>query len=144
MILFGLLSLVVILSWVVFASSAKKDKEITPLYFFLALLTTGWFIGSCIYMGEKNSDAVGVMIQRQYYQDLITNLSDDASFETVAKIVASAEFINGRILKNRANADNILWGSFYNKKIGEIELIEIPKLYLKNFRKGYGMDGAFW
>ena len=94
MILFGLLFLVFVISWVVFASSAKKDKEITPLYFILALFTTVGFIGSCAYMGGKNSDAVGVMAQRQYYQDLITNLSDDASFETVVKIVGSAEFIS--------------------------------------------------
>ena len=133
MILFGLLFLVFVISWVAFAVSAKQNKDITPLYFLLALITSAGFIGSCIYMGQKTSDAVGVMAQRQYYQDLITNLSDDASFETVAKIIGSAEFINGEIKRNRANADNILWGVFYNKKVGEIEPIEIPKLYLKNF-----------
>lgn len=135
MILFGLLFLVFVISWVAFAVSAKQDKDITPLYFLLALLTSAGFIASCIYMGLKNSDAVSVMSKRQYYQDLITNTSGDVSFETVANIIGSAEFINERIMDNRKNADNIFWGSFYNKKIGEIELIEIPDLRLKNFRQ---------
>ena len=73
--------------------------------------------------------------KREYYQDLVSNLSDNMSFETVSEIICSAEYINERILDSRANADNIFWGTFYNKKIGEIELIEIPDLRLKNFRQ---------
>ena len=32
-----------------------------------------------------------------------------------------------------ADDHNIFYGSFYNRKVGEIELIEIPELRLKDF-----------
>lgn len=134
MFLYLFLLMAVVFVWAGFITCAKEDKDTgAAICFILGLFGAMGFIGCSIHLSLKNADAENLMSRRDYYQELVTNLPDNLSLGTTYSIISSAEAINSRIMKNRKNCGNILYGSFYNRKIAEIELIEIPDLYLKDF-----------
>lgn len=134
MILLILLITLMIAGWVFFGASVKHDKEgLACLFLFLTLFLTGASIGGIVSLACQNGDARALKTDRDYYQELVYNLSDDMSFETVSRTVNRAKEINERIETDRRNCDNAFYGTFYNSKIAEIELIDIPELHLKDF-----------
>lgn len=141
MILFILLIILMIAGWVFFGTSVKLGKEgLASLFLIIGLAATGGSLGGIVVLGNRNCDAYIFKADRDYYQELAYNLSDDMSFETVSRTINKAKSINERIEKDRRHCDNAFYGTFYNSKIAEVELIEIPELSLKGFNKKFERD----
>ena len=122
--------------WALFAWCDENDYYIgayfSALFGALCSLAVVVFLVLCC---TKGIDAKDLARDRDYYQDCVSNLSENMSFDTVDRIMTRAQYINERIANNKEHADDIMVGPLYNKKIGEIELIEMPDLRLKNFRQ---------
>lgn len=136
MILFLLFIVGMIGSWIFFGYACKNgDEGLAILFIALALAFTGTSMGAIAAWGSQNGDAVVFRADRDFYQDVIYNFSDSMSFDTVNRTISRAKAINDRIERDRRHCNNAFYGTFYNKKIAEIELIEIPEIHLKDFTK---------
>lgn len=130
MILLIFATLLMIWSWVGLIHSVRKQNDVAfALFMFLAVITTTVSLTDFIMLGQRASEASKMQEKRDYYAELVTHLTDDMSFETVSKTVNTAKDINRDIERNKRNGDHVIYGTFYNKKIGEIELIDIPDLH---------------
>ena len=89
---------------------------------------------SGVYMLTKNGDGEKFSEKRDYYQELVYHLSDGMSFSTVERTVNEAKNINARIDDNKKHADSKMWGFLYNKRIAEVEPIDIPVIEYKVFK----------
>ena len=129
MIGYILLAILMVGAWTLLGIGVKKDMDwafIVGVIF--GLLFTVPFSVISIEFGEKRSDAVSFMSNRDYQQELIYSINDNMSPQTISKIVASATYINERIERNQQHCDSKMWGFMYNKGIAGVEPIEIPKL----------------
>lgn len=134
MILLILLIVGMIASWIFFGYAAKNGNDgLGALFLALSLMFTGGSVGGIVSLGCQNEDARILRADRDFYQDVMYNLSDDMSFETVSRSISRAKEINEHIEQDRRHCNNSFYGTFYNNKIAEIELIEIPELHLKDF-----------
>lgn len=92
------------------------------------------FLVMTMLSAAKNSDAKHLCAERDFYENLIESVSDGATFETVNKIVTRSNDINEQILKHRKYCDSAFIGCLYSKEVASADLIEIPTLYLTNFK----------
>lgn len=128
MIGYILLIVLTIVAWVLFGFGIKHDSEwrvIVGIIF--GLIFTVMFLVSSINFGIKASDAVSFKDSRDYHQELVYAISDNMSPGTITKIIATAEFDNNRIEKNKRLCGSEMWGFMYNKGIAEVEPIVIPE-----------------
>ena len=134
MILLILFIVGMIASWIFFGYAAKNGNDgLGALFLMLSLsFTVASITGICVW-GCQSGDAQTVKVDRDFYQDVIYNLSDNMSFETVGRVIKRSKEINERIETDRRHCNNSFYGTFYNNKIAEIELIDIPELHLKDF-----------
>ena len=100
---------------------------------FGTILSIAFFVMTML-SATKNSDAKYLCAERDFYENLIESVSDGATLETVNKIVAKSNDINEQILKHRKYCDSAFIGCLYSKDIANADLIEIPTLYLTNFK----------
>ena len=131
MILFILLCVLTVVSWIVGPIFYNRGKEIAAtLFILLSVLGTVGTLVSIMYYATKNTDAITLQEDRVYYGEVVKNLSNEMPFDFVNKTITKAQRINEKILTNRENCDNKFYGIYYNKKIGENELIDIPELHI--------------
>ena len=129
MIGYILLAILMVGAWTLLGIGVKKDMDwafIVGVIF--GLLFTVPFSVISIEFGEKRSDAVSFMSNRDYQQELIYSINDNMSPQTISRIISSAANTNERIEKHKAHCNSVMWGFKYNKGIAEVEPIEIPKL----------------
>jgi glucan phosphoethanolaminetransferase (alkaline phosphatase superfamily) len=100
----------------------------------LTAILISLFMVSTIYVTTRKSSGEDFMMERDYTQELVNNITNDMSFTTVEKLVGKAKSINARIEDNREHADSKMWGFLYNKHIAEVEPIDIPVLEYKVFK----------
>ena len=100
----------------------------------LCIISFAFVFFSGAYMLTKNGEGEEFSEKRDYYQELVYHLSDDMSFHTVERTVNEARNINARIDDNKKHADSKMWGFLYNKRIAEVESIDIPVLEYKVFK----------
>lgn len=115
--------------WTLFGVGQKRDIEwagITGIIF--AMITTVLTVVSTIFIALRPSDAEDFRNDREYKQELVYAISDNMSPQTVSKIIASANYYNERIERNKEHCDSEMWGFMYNKGIAEAEPLDIPKL----------------
>ena len=124
-----LLAILMVGAWVLLGIGIKKDINWAFIigYIFSTLFTVGFLITS-IKLGAQYSDAVSFRDKRNYQQELIYSINDNMSPQTINKIISDAVNINERIEKNKSHCNSVMWGIMYNKRIAEVEPIEIPKL----------------
>ena len=127
----GYILLIVLMAgaWTLVGFGVKMDTDwqvIVGVIF--GMITTVLFIVSSIEIGNKHHDAVSFEKNRNYQQELIYSISDVMSPQTISNIVSSATYTNERIERNQKHCNSKMWGFMYNKKIAEVEPIEIPKL----------------
>ena len=86
------------------------------------------------YILTKNKEGEIFSEKRDYYQELVYHISDDMSFHTVERTVNEARSINARIDNNKKHVDSKMWGFLYNRRIAEVEPIDIPITEYKVFK----------
>ena len=132
MILLILLIVGMIASWIFFGYAVKNGNDgLGTLFLALSLMFTGGSVGGILSLGCQNDDARILRADRDFYQDMVYNLSDDMSFETVSRTIRKAKEINEHIERDRRHCNNAFYGTFFNNRIAEIELIDVPELQLK-------------
>lgn len=108
---------------------ALESLSITVCIFLFSFV---FFSG--VYMLTKNNDGRNFSEKRDYYQEMVYHLSDDMSFSTVERTVNEARNINARIDDNKKHVDSKMWGFLYNRRIAEVEPIDIPVIEYKVFK----------
>lgn len=94
---------------------------------FFGLSTCAIVISLCLIL-SAHCDTEYFHENKVYHEEVINNMDYNMSFETVKKIIESAESDNERIINNRKHCNSPFIGIYYSKKIAKEELIEIPKL----------------
>lgn len=118
--------------WVLFGIGDKKGVDwMACLGLIFALVTTLLTIASTVCIALRSTDAEDFRNDREYKQELIYAISDNMSPQTVSKIIASADYYNERIERNKKHCDSKMWGFMYNKEIAEAEPLVIPKIKYK-------------
>ena len=118
--------------WVLFGVGDKKGVDwMACLGLIFALITTLLTIVSTVCIAVRPTDAEDFRNDREYKQELIYAISDNMSPQTVSKIIASADYYNERIERNKKHCDSKMWGFMYNKEIAEAEPLIIPKIKYK-------------
>ena len=111
------------------------------LWEFLEMFSIAVFILSFVflffsgaYMLAKNGEGEEFSEKRDYYQELVYHLSDDMSSSTIERTIDEARNINALIEDCKKHADGKVWGFLYNKRIAEVEPIDIPVAEYKVFK----------
>jgi hypothetical protein len=114
--------------WVLFGYGVKQDLQvITAVGLILATLCTTFSITFGVVLANKSSEVAIIQKDRDFYQELISGLLNNASFATISRIVSNAESINSKILTHRKHYNSKWIGIWYSKDVAELKLIEIPK-----------------
>ena len=137
MIVLILLIAVTALSWVAHVEFHKEQKIIGEsvclaggfLFSVVTFVVVLWLIAG------KNDEVSSLCNERAYYADLIENIGDGASLETLSKVMENAKRVNSEIEAHKRYAGNAFLGVFYSRKAAEQELIDIPELYLRDLSK---------
>ena len=127
----GYILLIILMAgaWTLLGFGVKRDTDWQIIVgVIVGVATTVLFIVSTIEIGTKHPDAVSFEKSRNYQQELIYSISDVMSPQTISNIVASATYTNERIERNQKHCNSKMWGFMYNKRIAEVEPIDIPKL----------------
>jgi len=94
-----------------------------------ACLTGALFTG--LDMAFAKSEAKSFIERKEFYDDLLANVDENASTETVCKIIDEVKRNNKEILTHRALDHNIFVGKMYRTEIAELELTPIPEMQIK-------------
>lgn len=129
MILFWIILVVTIISWILFAVFQSGDIEIgASICAVLALIGTIVSMVGILLLGNRDVEAERFLEERNYYSELVTNMPANVSFKTVERTIGAAKYINKRIERNKKYCDNKFYGYFYYKEIAGVEPIAIPDL----------------
>lgn len=113
----------------------KKDLEVPVSFSIVIGFVSGVaFLVMTMLSATKNSDAKSICAERDFYANLIECVSDGATFETMERIVTRSKDVNEKILKHRKYCDSAFVGCLFSKDVANADLIEIPSLYLMNFK----------
>ena len=99
------------------------------MFFGCACLTGALFSG--LEMAFAKSEAKSFIERKEFYDDLLANVDENASTETVWKIVDEVKKNNDKILKHRVLDHNIFVGKMYRTEVAELELTPIPEMQIK-------------
>lgn len=137
MIVLILLIVITALSWLGVHFFGEKKKPISgdiclTVGIMFSLVT---FILVLYLAVGKSSDASSLCDKRAYYADLVENLGDGVSLGTLSEVMGNAKWVNSRIKAHKKYAGNAFIGVFYSHKAEELELIDIPELYLRDLSR---------
>ena len=99
------------------------------MFFGCACLTGALFSG--LEMAFAKSEAKSFIERKEFYDDLLANVDENASTETVWKIIDEVKKNNEKILKDRVLDHNIVVGKMYRTEVAELELTPIPEMQIK-------------
>lgn len=132
---FLLLALLVISIFLTIIGDMRSNGVMAVICIMVSLLLGSLFIASTMYVSNRKSDAKKFLLRRDYYQELVNNISNDMAFYAVERTIDTAKKINERIEDNREYAYSKMWGFLSNKGIAEVELIDIPEIEYKIVKK---------
>ena len=118
----------IILWWLAWWCDKKNFEGGLALSCLTAALGAFAILFISIALAFKNDDARTALEDRDFYQECIYSLNDRMSFATMDRIMTKARDLNIKIARNKEHADDKMFGVFYNRKVGEIEPIDIPEL----------------
>ena len=137
MIVLILLIAVTALLWVAHVEFHKEQKIISEdvcmvggfLFSVVTFVVILWLIAG------KNDEVSNLCNERAYYADLVENIGDGVSLETLGEVMENAKRVNSKIEAHKRCAGDAFIGVFYSRKVAEQELIDIPELYLRDLSK---------
>jgi hypothetical protein len=118
--------------WTLFGIGIGKDKGWAAIVgIIFSMITTMLLLAASMHVICKPSDAESFRADVGYKQELLNSINGGMSVSTISKIIASAEFANSRIERNKKHCNSKMWGFLYNKGIAEVEPLVIPKIKYK-------------
>ena len=93
---------------------------------------TGFFVlFVSIYMATRGYDGRNFQRDREYYQEALYQMDENATVEYAERVIKHSLYINESIEVNKRHAYDPFIGCFYNKRKADTELIDIPKFSFK-------------
>lgn len=133
MLLF-ILFLVFGIAFIAIAAIIDNNLGDEALVLIVSLIGCGCLAGALftgLDMALAKSDAKNFIARKEFYDDLLANVDENASTETVCKIIDEVKSNNEKILKHRALDHNIFVGKLYRTEVAELELTPIPEMQIK-------------
>ena len=132
-----LLLILTIASFIALLLGFKRDIDwVTSAGASFSIMFATLFITASIFFANKSSEASKLKEEREFYGELVQELPENVSFETISRIVSTAEGINRKIEVNKKRYDSPMIGFLYSREIAELEPIEIPKFTYKKIAPG--------
>lgn len=118
--------------WTLLGVGVKKDIAwATIVGIIFAMITTVLLLVASIHVACRPSDVESFRADMGYEQELLNSINGEMSVSTISRIIASAEYANSRIERNKNHCDSKMWGFMYNKGIAEVEPLDIPEIKYK-------------
>ena len=93
---------------------------------------TGFFVlFVSIYMATRGYDGRDFQRDREYYQEALYQMDENATVEYAERVIKHSLSINESIEVNKRHAYDPFIGCLYNKRKADTELIDIPKFSFK-------------